>query len=809
MTSRSQYKPPFEEDTSRAAPHPPVLSKRAASVSNAPGGGYTDTAAVAGAAAGIKGRQRSLRGVEGERRDLAFGTNVAELQGICTDGDRQSIVGDELQRHDGTTSLQRLAQRSPGRTCLVFTSGLIVLGVVLAALSLAMFTRKASRSRDDSAHRLEVRDSSSIQVAPCGREACRRMGSLLKEALDMRNDPCDDFHAYVCGSWPTKHPGQSVAQALTSAFLSNVSRRAKAVRIPYALETRKQTAVQKAARHLVACDDIVAEWDDQSAYVADVLAEGGVAWPDECADANASTESDVLESIVYMSRVVNIPVLLEVTVESGPKQWVVIRRPENVASLLAGSTRRIKDMTFENYEDYFRAVYEGFSRRKNTSDFREKASKMSRLETTLMFFVKALLPAHHTRTEDGTMFTDLAGIQSLAPAISKERWLKAFRAVMNGSYNDHVPVVVHDHRYSRAVFALHKELGESDFAELYGWLCIQVLVPFTSRRIIAASISPGSQDVVLETHRTRCFANSDRIFHYALEYPYLDDVITVDVREDVGKLMQRIGRSFVDVLSRARSPTLANNCTSDALERSAAAYTGLFRRTRPEYFEDAYESYPDMTLSAVTNWIRTAPYVSALDERYEYDSFGDDSGESLDSAWRLDVEASYLDSPWYAVDAPSAIKIAGIGSRIVGRLLSELVLNKRACERAVLTETEVMWRCMSDTLKEQPLDAGDIKMDVVSAMLTRSILWETFRRQTRHGMNETILEDYPEMSESALFFVFGCIWSCGEDRDAAKTRCNLPLRYDVNFAETFSCATGSPMRPEVQCPHAFSATALG
>ncbi|KAH7954494.1 hypothetical protein HPB49_019161 [Dermacentor silvarum] len=595
----SPYNPPSEEDSSRGAPRPPAPSKKAASLSNTPCGAY-DSAAEAVAVAGIKGRQRSLRGVGGERRDLAVGTKVTELPSFCPGG--ASAVGDELRRTDATTSLQRLAQRSPGRTCLVFTSVLIFLGVVLAALSLAMFTRNASRVSNDSARHMEIRDSSSMQVARCSKEVCRRMGSLLKDAVDARNDPCDDFYAYVCGSWPTKHPGQSMAQVLTSAFLNNVSRRAKAVRIPYALDTRKQTAVQKAARHLVACDDIVAQWDDQSAYVAEVLAEGRIALPDGGVDGNASSESDVLESVLYMSRVVKIPVLLEVTVESGPKTRVVIRRPENVVSLLAASTRRIKNMTFEKYEN--------------------------------------------------------------------------------------------------------------------------------------------------------------------------------------------------------------NNCTSDALERSATAYTSLFRRTRPEYFEDVYESYPDMTLSAVTNWIRMAPYVSARDERYGYDSFGDAIGESLDSAWRLDVEASYLDAPWYALGAPSAIKIAGIGSRVVGRLFSELVLNKRACKKALLTETEVTWRCMADTLKEQSRDAGDIKTDVVSAMLIRSILWETFRIQAGYRMNETVLENYPDLSESALFFVFGCIWSCGEDRDVARTRCNLPLMHDVNFAETFSCATGSPMRPEVQCSHAFSATAL-
>ncbi|KAL3248200.1 hypothetical protein MRX96_056612 [Rhipicephalus microplus] len=158
------------------------------------------------------------------------------------------------------------------------------------------------------------------------------------------------------------------------------------------------------------------------------------------------------------------------------------------------------------------------------------------------------------------------------------------------------------------------------------------------------------------------------------------------MRNDVGKLMQSISRSFINVLSRAKSPVLRDKCTKEALVNSASAYTGLFRRSGPEHFEDLYESYPDMTLSAVTNWISMAPYLSTFNESNVYDGFGDAAGELHGGGWRVDLEASYLDAPWYALEAPSAIKIAGIGSRIVERLFSELVLRHRTCEKAVFQQ---------------------------------------------------------------------------------------------------------------------------
>ncbi|KAL1414451.1 hypothetical protein MTO96_000855 [Rhipicephalus appendiculatus] len=271
----TEHKPSIEEDgPPKVKPNQPVCSKKAASVSDAP---HVASDTAAAAAAVLKGgRHRSLRGVGGERRDPTAEADADKLPGSCRDD-----VDDGLRRHDGTTSLLRVVQRSPARTCLVFTSVLTFVVVALLALSLALFFRNASKKSDDSEHLLEMRESSSssTQVALCGKDACRRMGSLLKDSLDVRRDPCEDFHEYVCGSWPARHPGRSVAQVLASAFRNNVTGRAKDVRIPYASETRKQTAVQKAARHLVACDDIVAEEDDQSAYVGELLVEGGVTWP--------------------------------------------------------------------------------------------------------------------------------------------------------------------------------------------------------------------------------------------------------------------------------------------------------------------------------------------------------------------------------------------------------------------------------------------------------------------------------------------------------------------------------------------------
>ncbi|KAK8778813.1 hypothetical protein V5799_019843 [Amblyomma americanum] len=473
--------------------------------------------------------------------------------------------------------------------------------------------------------------------------------------------------------------------------------------------------------------------------------------------------------------------------------------------MLEATRRHINNLTFERYEEYIRAVYDSFSAIDDQSNFVDRFNNIKRLESVLISFLSASVLNRDSRRKD-TWLTNIASFQHMTPNVSTDRWLQVLQQYLNISMDGKYPVIVRGRRYIQTVFALNKELGETDFAELYDWLCVQALIPFASGRIIAAE-RPGS--AVLESHRALCFANSDRIFHYALQYPYLSDVVTTEVREDIGRLMQDVGLSLTHIFSRTKSPKLKINCTSDAVAWAAEAYTRLFRRSSPEHFEERYARYPDMKLSAVSNWISTASSTFALNDGLErLEIFADAILMGPSHAWSEPLEASYLDSPWYALSAPKAIKLAGIGSRLIGKLLSEFVLNRKVCKTPVLTETEDMWHCMAASLEDNLRDASAIMKGARAAMLSWAALWEAYRGRTQYRGNTTVLGDFSDLPEPALFFVFGCLWSCGEGIDVAEAYCNLPLRHDANFAKTFSCPRGSPMRPEVQCPSAFSTGAV-
>ncbi|KAL3206820.1 hypothetical protein MRX96_052763 [Rhipicephalus microplus] len=296
-----------------------------------------------------KDRRLSLRGVGGEVREQPDNTDQKpkEVTGITLllIGGAQEFIGNPstepgnpcpekedkhaLRRTAATTSLQRSPQRSPGKTCLLANSTVLLVAAISVALLIGVLAWHKSRSRYGR-YPVPPDPRGPLRVRRCRNEACRRIGALLNDALDDNVQPCEDFHAYVCGSGRTSIRARPSRKSSLRHSLGHVTRSArKNVAISSKRTASNQTAVQKAATHLVACDNIVALSDDQTSNVKRVLAEGGIALGS--VTENASTP-DVLKAMFYMSQVVHIPVLLDVSVEYNVEQRVSLQRPENTRS---------------------------------------------------------------------------------------------------------------------------------------------------------------------------------------------------------------------------------------------------------------------------------------------------------------------------------------------------------------------------------------------------------------------------------------------------------------------------------------------
>ncbi|KAL3193186.1 hypothetical protein MRX96_018017 [Rhipicephalus microplus] len=692
---------------------------------------------VAKDASPAKDRRLSLRGVGGEVCEQP--DNIDQKPEPCPEKEDKHA----LRRTAATTSLQRSPQRSPGKTCLLANSTVLLVAAISVALLIGVLAWHKSRSRYG-------------QYPPSARSPW----------------PVANFHAYVCGSWSHKYPGKTIAEVLASAFLGHVIRSArKNVAISSKRAASNQTAVQKAATHLVACDNIVALSDDQTSNVKRVLAEGGIALGS--VTGNASTP-DVLKAMFYMSQVVHIPVLLDVSVEYDVQQRVSIQRPENTVTLLDESKRHSSGAASAKHDRYVRAIYESFSESNNTSEYEELFRNISHLVSTLVTSLSSSL-VDSEENKDGVWLSTTAAVHQISRAISKDRWLKAFEVFMSIPEERNMPVAVYTGSYFQAIFTLEEKLGEADFAQLYSWLCIQALVPFTSGGIVSAQHA-APRSTVLHRHRWQCFRNAERVFHYALEYPYMASVADDNVSRDVEALMRRISRSFSKVV--LRTPVRNSNCTFNSDEVMAGVHAELFSRPKPDYFEGYYADFPDMTPNALTNWMLTVEFrgYRTATSSVTPGSIGDVVDVNYARAWSRPLEASYLGEPWYSLGVPPAVKIAGLGSRLVSRLITELVSKRRACNKALLADVEGTIDCLAATYESPIRSFSAIEGDVRAAVISWAVLWTVMGAHVDSKANVTVLEDFPRLSQPGAF-----------------------LRPGL-----FSCFEGSPMRPKIQCPRDFA-----
>ncbi|KAL3245924.1 hypothetical protein MRX96_058081 [Rhipicephalus microplus] len=404
---------------------------------------------VAKDASPAKDRRLSLRGVGGEVREQP--DNTDQKPEPCPEKEDKHA----LRRTAATTSLQRSPQRSPGKTCLLANSTVLLAAAISVALLIGVLAWHKSRSRYGR-YPVPPDPRGPLRVRRCRNEACRRIGALLNDALDDNVQPCEDFHAYVCGSWSHKYPGKTIAEVLASAFLGHVTRSArKNVAISSKRAASNQTAVQKAATHLVACDNIVALSDDQTSNVKRVLAEGGIALGSVTENASAP---DVLKAMFYMSQVVHIPVLLDVSVEYDVEQRVLIQRPKNTVTLLEESKRHSNGAASAKRDRYVRAIYESFSESDNTSEYEELFRNISRLVSTLVTSLSSSL-IDSEEGKDGVWISTTAAVHQISRAISKDRWLKAFEVFMSIPEERNMPVAVYTGSYFQALFTLEEKLG--------------------------------------------------------------------------------------------------------------------------------------------------------------------------------------------------------------------------------------------------------------------------------------------------------------------------------------------------------------
>ncbi|KAH6945039.1 hypothetical protein HPB50_006960 [Hyalomma asiaticum] len=595
----------------------------------------------------------------------------------------------------------------------------------------------------------------------CQSHDCLRLSALLAGAMNSTADPCDNFYEYVCGKWDRSH-SYTLTQGLHDSIVDLTAKRVRKVRVPEI----HQSAYEKAARYFTACEDVVAASENHVNSVQKVLQKGGITL------SSAGNRSDLLDAIFYMSQVVRVPVLLAPSYDADSSSIFM----DNTMPMFNALEHHRQGKKKTAIEKFYRALYYSFHPVDSIRPGRE-FYRLGRQQ-------KDLFLSLNESTKDAVKtVTTTSTIHRSTMLLSKRQWEAVFRKYWKIARYNTVRITVNK-KYVRAVSKMYKNIGAPKFMHLYAWLCAQALFSFSSKRIISSfhdSSRPHFQ------HRTHCFHQTDYFMHYALQEDFSRYVVYHRIRDDVTRITSHVLNATKSAV--AHMPSLYGNCS--ATKKQSVDLQDVFKKYKSSYVEDAYAMLPDMTDDPLTNWIRMSEATRAVLREgapAEKLLFGQDA-----RVRKSPLEPMHLELPWYALEVPYAVKIAGIGSRVADSIFLKLLSDGENCGR-LQNAGEEIWECL---VAQQPRseELSNSREAIVVSLLSSSILWKVFS-DSRTGPSTRLVHDW-SLDERQLFFVVECLRLCGESDGEAK--CNVPTQHNALFASAFSCPLGSAMRPDVRC----------
>ncbi|KAL1428455.1 hypothetical protein MTO96_002829 [Rhipicephalus appendiculatus] len=631
------------------------------------------------------------------------------------------------------------------------------------------------------------RKPAAVTAQRCITDTCIKYERLLSLTMDTSAPPCDDFYQYVCGTW-LRTGNRPIYERNWDRFLNEVGNRVMALGASVKDGNGNDGAAveEKALTSIRACLSPLKR--DNLEEVKEVLAAAGLPWPDR------SAQPDVIESMFYMSRRVYHSLFVDIvksengdaddrpslTISSDVQfQRVYERIGEHVMSV------RIRS--------HFRTCYESFA---NASAHDEQ--RQQQLYRTFRE-MKTFLDSQLVGVVAKSIATDASTFLSMTPPVPESRWDAALRRYFNTSLRSFNFTYVENEGQFSALFRTWDVYGEDNMTDFFGWFAVQVLLPYTNRRLLASyfrSESMGGDEM-----RESCVYTAYTAFPVALDNFLLHDVL--EAIQYARDLLDPITGSFHRLLSENRSSLTGDALPQPNASRVAEAFEILNAYNEATVYH-LYKDFPDVDPEQpLRNAIKLKRYMYGRTQRTT--TYRAVDANMFDG---FHLNPQLLSFPWYASDARPAVLMAGLGSRLAGTLYLDFV-ERRPNAVAVYREN---WRCLG----LQNID-DDSQVDLVAATAAVNVVWDIFWNGNlpRHvplqatsqdgnasrrvpASRTTSEHEVPaNHSDPALLFVFYCWLTCGDQW--GPSMCNVPLKHSPHFAGVFGCRPEAPMNPINKC----------
>ncbi|XP_077529529.1 uncharacterized protein LOC144141970 [Haemaphysalis longicornis] len=604
-------------------------------------------------------------------------------------------------------------------------------------------------------------------AARCSNDACVNYARILEASLNYSADPCHDFDAFVCAGW-RRSEAESVRSAVALRTLEAMT---QAVRTGPDPPPKGQSVPQKVALLYRSCDAVVREDVDDMVAIREQLRLAGVDWPHRAATP------DVPRTLTFLSAELDWPAVLTVGVTK-KRELFVLRAPSFTETsteqkrLLASAQKRQRtfDLLKERFAD---------GRVDNSSI---KSEDLAPLEDA---FFRALDAASSTNakylpTSDVPEWSTLFRVEEWQRAVAQVNLTPATRYKRTVSW------------FTLAFFRLWRRFGDADTHLFVSWVAVRYAAKFCSKDLIANYHDTGSLYKVQFEHGLFCYGLTYRLVGDAVFAPYIGNVFSPLVREDVGRIVTSVREKFLAALSRTEPFSL-----DLPVSTSWASLASVFSVLEPT--PSSYSNLsvlPDMGTSFSRNWRAAAKVRRIFDAAPSLKTLGGKVFKSFFSYVLKDKEFKLtpyvLSYPIYEHSLVDALKFGGLGGE-VSRALAEVVI--RYYKRNSLATAAI--REAAECIANASMRAGTERPHNFTTrdLATVVVLKDAFAEAP--GASERLQNSW--FSPPQLMFIAWCYLRCPGRSQRLSDYCGGVLRHLEAFSEAFGCSPGTPLNPVDKC----------
>ncbi|XP_065302773.2 neprilysin-1-like [Dermacentor albipictus] len=635
----------------------------------------------------------------------------------------------------------------------------------------------------------------------CTSDDCAAFGRELRAAVNWSVDPCQDFHAFVCGGWSDPKRRETTESRMVAAALDLAIGEAKA----------DLTYRSKATQFFESCT-MAGKWPQKNLKeFADLRHSLGLPWP-ERKPSSATHPLDIMVNLALNWEMNFLFDLGTVTVRNSTALLVSRGRLDAVWEEKSRSVRT-NEATYEVYvNDYYQVL--------NTSSAQSGvgAADLLGIETAFLNAKREFL--YDTPRQE---WFEVAALDSKTPSVKKSKprdavsWLALLRKhdrqfVWTG--ND--TVIIEDCKILESIDKLLKGMDHDKLIIGLSWMFIQTHLWAVLGK---PSLRFGSINNLTQMKERGCMEYVEsRLGLLGWATTLTERFGTKENRLNIASFLYRIN---------AQTKRLINKLSWMDHDSKQMVFSKLDKMTRTilpgDSFFDAkerdrlYAIFPEMRgKTFVTNLVKTSEIYRALrSHKYFADvysvrmfpRFGRERYLYLPDLMTLALVN--LSPPMYYKEATLAINYGGLGSFAarqmattfddIGVTVDDLGKHRTWLGAEAAATHEIKANCNvhsgSDSSRWRPMRA-------LPVMPGLEIAYEGFSAAVAadfRALEDLKVLHLEEFTDFQIFFLAQCYAVCAKRPQSMRDDCNVPAMNSPIFAEVFHCPANAPMNPPDKC----------